>query len=78
MADLDFPDLQAFETLSGETAIGFARRDSPIIHVIFQAKPGTPFRVDEHFAVCSVCRFHGMTIELFHAWWILQESRRTN
>lgn len=57
--------LRVFSSLTGDTALGFERTDSPLVHVIAQAPPGTPFEVESHFAVCEVCKAHGVTLADF-------------
>ena len=52
---MDKPTIQIYEALDGGTALGFLRRDVPIVHVIAKAEGGTRFQVDEHFRECKVC-----------------------
>ncbi len=62
--------IQIFQVLTGDTAIGYRRRDVPIVHVIHQAPAGARFQIGDHFETCAVCKEHGVTHEVFHTWYV--------
>ena len=59
--------LQLAGDMTGQTHIGYERRDAKIFHTIARAPGGAQFAIGNHFDVCPVCKEHSVTLEDFHA-----------
>lgn len=63
-------ELKIVDDFGGQRQIGFLRTDlngGKLFHTIVRAPGGAAFTVDEHFETCEVCKAHGVTQEMFHA-----------
>lgn len=66
--------LQLAGDMTGETHIGYERRDVKIFHTIARAPGGALFTIGDHFDVCPVCKEHSVTLENFYAFMLTHAS----